>query len=162
MAASSTVSVTNQRVSIQTVDPVGGTAEGLTRYGTKCTINLDYHVGSVHVIPAPGEQWVVKRLSGFWILDYKLPYASTALNNVVANPVAGTTQLGSSGANPGPTNLLGSQVNVMAPLGVQAVSTASRPDAATVGAGGHIFDTTLGKPIWSNGTTWVDSTGATV
>jgi hypothetical protein len=40
--------------------------------------------------------------------------------------------------------------------------TASRPSAAAVGAGAEWFDTTLGKPIWSNGANWVDATGATV
>jgi hypothetical protein len=42
-----------------------------------------------------------------------------------------------------------------------AVTTAQRP---TVGlaAGANVFDTTLGKPIWYNGTGWVDATGATV
>lgn len=43
-----------------------------------------------------------------------------------------------------------------------AVATSSRPTAATVGAGGMIFDTTLNKPIWSTGSAWVDATGATV
>ena len=28
--------------------------------------------------------------------------------------------------------------------------------------GTYYFDTTLGKPIWWNGTAWVDATGATV
>lgn len=43
-----------------------------------------------------------------------------------------------------------------------AVATGSRPAAATAGAGAMVFDTTLGKPIWSTGSAWVDATGATV
>ena len=43
-----------------------------------------------------------------------------------------------------------------------AVATGSRPSASTVGAGGMIFDTTLAKPIWSDGTNWKDATGTTV
>ena len=43
-----------------------------------------------------------------------------------------------------------------------ANATASRPAAATAGAGAMFFDTTLGKPIWCTGTAWVDATGATV
>lgn len=39
-------------------------------------------------------------------------------------------------------------------------TTASRPTATAVGQS-H-FDTTLGKPIWWNGTVWKDATGATV
>jgi hypothetical protein len=41
-------------------------------------------------------------------------------------------------------------------------ATGSRPAAATVGSGAMFFDTTLGKPIWSTGSAWVDATGATV
>lgn len=46
--------------------------------------------------------------------------------------------------------------------GVQAVATGSRPSAATVGAGAVVFDTTLNKPVWSDGTTWRDATGTAV
>lgn len=41
-------------------------------------------------------------------------------------------------------------------------TTAARPSASTAGAGFAYFDTTLGKPIWSNGTAWVDATGTVV
>lgn len=43
-----------------------------------------------------------------------------------------------------------------------AAVTGSRPAAATAGVGAMFFDTTLGKPIWSNGTVWKDATGTTV
>lgn len=33
-------------------------------------------------------------------------------------------------------------------------ATGSRPAAATAGAGAVIYDSTLGKPIYSNGTNW--------
>lgn len=39
-------------------------------------------------------------------------------------------------------------------------TTASRPTVSTIGY--PYFDTTLGKPIWWNGTNWKDATGATV
>lgn len=41
-------------------------------------------------------------------------------------------------------------------------ATASRPAASTAGAGGMVWDSTLGKPIWSDGTNWKDATGTTV
>lgn len=41
-------------------------------------------------------------------------------------------------------------------------TTAARPSASAVGAGATIYDTTLGKPIWSNGTVWKDAAGTTV
>lgn len=39
-------------------------------------------------------------------------------------------------------------------------TTAARP--TTVSTGYMYFDTTLGKPIWHNGTNWVDATGSVV
>lgn len=41
-------------------------------------------------------------------------------------------------------------------------ATGARKVASEVGAGAMWFDTTLGKPIWSNGIVWKDATGATV
>jgi hypothetical protein len=41
-------------------------------------------------------------------------------------------------------------------------TTATRPSAATFGAGTHIYDTTLSKPIWSDGTAWRDAAGTVV
>lgn len=43
---------------------------------------------------------------------------------------------------------------------VGAVTTASRPTGMP--AGSMIYDTTLGKPIWYDGTVWKDATGAIV
>jgi len=147
---------------IQTVDLTTYKATGLTRQGTTITIDLRIGVGAVHVVPTPNEQWYCKRLNQNWALDRKLPQNTELLANIADNPTLGMVQIGSSGATTGPLHLLGSQVNVNAPLGVMAVTTASRPVATSVPAGSHIFDTTLSKPIWSNGAVWVDSTGATV
>lgn len=44
----------------------------------------------------------------------------------------------------------------------QAFTTATRPTASSVGAGAMIFDTTLNKPIWSDGTNWKDASGTAV
>jgi hypothetical protein len=43
-----------------------------------------------------------------------------------------------------------------------AGATASRPNASAVGAGAQWFDTTLNKPIWSDGTRWRDAVGNVV
>lgn len=40
-------------------------------------------------------------------------------------------------------------------------TTANRP-TANLWIGRPYFDTTLGKPVWYDGTNWVDATGATV
>ena len=45
---------------------------------------------------------------------------------------------------------------------IGTTTTAARPAAATAGAGAHMFDTTIGKPIWSDGAAWRDATGAAV
>jgi hypothetical protein len=41
-------------------------------------------------------------------------------------------------------------------------TTSERPNAVQVGAGATFFDTTLVKPIWSDGTVWRDATGTAV
>lgn len=40
--------------------------------------------------------------------------------------------------------------------------TGSRPSATTAGNGAMFYDTTLGKPIWSDGTVWRDAAGTAV
>ena len=54
----------------------------------------------------------------------------------------------------------GVRIPAAVPFYVPAASTGSRPTAGLVGA--HYFDTTLGKPIWWNGSSWRDATGAAV
>ena len=53
---------------------------------------------------------------------------------------------------------------VRAGTGVQtgAFPRSARPSPAVAGVGTCIFDTTLGKPIWSNGKIWADATGKAV
>lgn len=43
-----------------------------------------------------------------------------------------------------------------------AIATAGRPSAVFRGVGARMFDTFLGKPIWSTGAAWVDATGTVV
>jgi hypothetical protein len=40
--------------------------------------------------------------------------------------------------------------------------TDNRPAAATVGVGAQFYDTSLQKPIWSDGTNWRDAAGTIV
>ena len=47
-------------------------------------------------------------------------------------------------------------------VGGGAYATSQRPASTLVKIGAMIFDTTLNKPIWFNGTNWVDATGTTV
>lgn len=41
-------------------------------------------------------------------------------------------------------------------------TSANRPSASAAGAGAMMFDTTLDRPIWSNGSAWVDASGTVV
>lgn len=43
-----------------------------------------------------------------------------------------------------------------------AYDTLERPDAEDAGVGAMIYDTDLGKPLWSDGTDWTDATGTPV
>jgi hypothetical protein len=60
------------------------------------------------------------------------------------------------------TNHLLVEKNALMKEGVSGntFTTANRPTG--IKSGTMTFDTTLGKPIWYNGTLWVDSGGATV
>lgn len=45
---------------------------------------------------------------------------------------------------------------------VPAMATGSRPTAASAGAGSMLYDITISKPVWSDGTTWRDASGTAV
>jgi hypothetical protein len=152
-----------QPTSIRSVDLINMKAQGYTRQQTNIVIDLQHYVGAVHVIPSEGDMWLVRRFGTAWVLVQQLPYNATEISAVKDTMTTGMVQVGSTNPNGlGPLHLNGSAILANAPLGVKAVASADRPSAATAGAGSHIFDTSLGKPIWSNGSNWVDSTGAVV
>lgn len=47
-------------------------------------------------------------------------------------------------------------------LGLKTSTTAGRPSAVSAGAGAEMYDTTLSKPIYSDGTVWRDADGLAV
>lgn len=49
-----------------------------------------------------------------------------------------------------------------APAAAKNSTTASRPTATAAGAGANYFDTTLNKPVWSDGSNWRDAAGTVV
>lgn len=51
---------------------------------------------------------------------------------------------------------------VLIPQPFPSYTTGGRPSAAAAGAGAYYYDTTLGKPAWSNGTVWRDAAGTAV
>jgi hypothetical protein len=130
-------------------------ATGITGNKTYCQISIGHWVGAVQVTPAVGEQWNIIRDRGVWKLDSQIPFN---IPSTLEACQEGQTRIGSSG----PTELDGSQVNANAPLRAQNTTTAGRPDAKLVSPGSHIYDTTLNKPIWSDGTNWRDAAGLVV
>ncbi len=54
----------------------------------------------------------------------------------------------------------GKSVQIVGKFVVPSGATSARPTSPSTGT--HYFDTTIGKPIWYNGTHWVDATGSSV
>jgi hypothetical protein len=79
-------------------------------------------------------------------------------------PDTGTQSWG-PGSGAVDTTLSRSAAGVLASNGAfkaTSYTTAGRPSASTMGAGAMIYDATLSKPVWSNGTVWKDAAGTTV
>jgi len=146
-----------QPVQIASVNPTMNPpqATGITRNRTSVQVSIDHYVGAVLVTPSVGEQWMIVREDGAWKLDRQLPYN---VPSTLQNSVEGQISIGSKG----PTQINGSQINFTAPTRSLTSTTSSRPQASSVPAGSQIYDTTLGKPIWSNGTDWHDAAGTVV
>lgn len=136
--------LSQQLVQIATVDPVGNSATGYTRQKTAVYINLRYPVGSVHVVPCVGEQWVVTKVGINWALDRKLPKNTNIPLNVADNPVQGLTQIGSSGVGSGPTLIDGSQATVLSNLLQLGPNTLYRDSS------GALQSSTDGGTTWTN------------
>jgi len=86
-------------------------------------------------------------------------YTINASGQVDATRAFWTKHLGALTPSQLPTFADG--IVVGGPLQQASYTTATRPAAASY-PGASIFDTTLGKPVWSNGAAWVDSTGTAV
>lgn len=94
-----------QPVSIASVDVVGRMASGQSRQGTSIIIDINYHVGAVHVVPSVGEQWYIIKHRGVWRLHSRIPFRAEEL---LKTPTQGQVQIGSSG----PMEVNGSVVNI--------------------------------------------------
>lgn len=148
--------VDTQPVAIYQVDTVKRVALALTRVKTQISVNCAYGVGESTVTPAVGEQWYVNRVDGVWRLDHRIPFNDPTL---AIQAVQGQVSVG--GAS-GPLELNADPaqgINANAPVNLKTYTTAERPSASDAGAGATIFDTTLGKPVFSNGSTWVAESG---
>jgi hypothetical protein len=142
---------------VTSVDAINQLATMTTRDLIVITVDTSYYVGAVQVTPTVGDQWQVEKVNGNWRLKSQLPFNTP--NDSAITPTAGQHVVGSG---QGPIEMQGTRVNINAPLVTQAVPTTGRPAASSVPAGTQIYDATLNKPIWSNGSAWHDATGATV
>ena len=159
-------------------------ATGITPTREYVQIDISHFVGAVEVTPAVGEQWMIIRDRSIWKLDQQLPHN---IPSTLEPRYEGQTRMGSAA---GPTDIDGTQININAPLrlgqtlyrdtagileksldsggtwaptsGPKAYPTSGRPQANSIAQGDNIFDTTLNKPIWSDGTNWRDAAGTIV
>jgi len=143
-------------VAITSIDTANRSATGTTRFGTAYPIHTGYSVGAIQVTPTIGDQWYIKKVDGEWRLDHQIGFNNP---NLLTTPTQGQVQVGSG---KGPIEFNGTQINANAPLVIQSVTTSTRP--TNVPAGTHVFDTTIGCPIWysGSGTTWVNGVGTSV
>lgn len=130
-------------------------AIGMKRSREHVTIDITHMVGAVQVTPSVGEIWLIVRDKGIWKLDRQVPFNTPA---VLEESVPGQIRIGGTG----PVTLAGSEVQINSPLRISCHSTDSRPPASSAGQGAQIYDTTLSKPIWSDGTEWRDAAGSVV
>lgn len=128
-------------------------AIGMMRSREYVTIDISQMVGAIQVTPSVGEQWFIIRDAGIWKLDRQIPFNTPA---ILESTVPGQVRLGSTG----PVVLAGSEVQVNAPLRINNYTTESRPPASSVSQGSQIYDTTINKPLWSDGTEWQEVAGS--
>jgi hypothetical protein len=149
-------SQTTRQVTIQSVDVATQSAATATAWGNVIYVDTSYYVGATQVTPAVGEQWQIQKLNGDWRLMHRLPFNDP--NQGVA-PTQGQHVVGSG---QGPVELQGTTINIGGPLSIQNYTTANLPDATSLPVGSHVYDSTLGKPVWTNGSVWTDSSGTPI
>lgn len=94
-------------------------------------------------------------------------YTSTDANERFSIDGQGICRWGAGGGSATDVALLRGTANVLALAADDCFktglnTTANRPSAASVGAGSQFYDTTLSKPIWSDGAVWRDGAGTAV
>jgi len=116
-------------------------------YGTYGPVSPDY------TIKSNNPRLVIQDTEGTYAYKYSWESNSGQFNLLNNSDVSIYSY---EGANTAPTHYF------KQPVRLPQYATGSRPSASDVGAGACIYDTTLSKPIWSNGTNWKDAAGTTV
>ncbi|WP_136444162.1 DUF2793 domain-containing protein [Pacificoceanicola onchidii] len=88
----------------------------------------------------------------FW--NYEATDIQFATDNAARMTIAPDGKVGIGTTTPAST------LDVSGPVRCGAYASGARPDAAAAGAGAMIYDSTLNKPLWSDGTIWRLSGGA--
>ena len=133
-------SETGRPVQILSVDGSARQAIGRTREGSDVEIDCRYMVGGALITPAVGEVWWVERFDAYYTLRWRFPANPSGRALPVGHE--GQTQIGSSG----PTEIVGSVVNVLAGPTVEA--------DAVIGT-----DLTVGNEITLGGVRYRDGDG---
>lgn len=115
---------TRQIVSIDTINSANRQATGITRFRSRITINLRFMWGGMLVIPSPGEQWVVEKVLGEFVLIARTDFQD---ERRLLDLGPGDTVLGQRGK----THLFGDEVVVDSTKGVTSSGVdISRPPFA--------------------------------
>lgn len=152
------------------------TSYGLAVYGVVGKDNGHHSFGGNTVIGNTAGQYDVAAISSGVVTDVvtQFPGIFKATGTVHAAPnTAGEAVIGPLGPSSEAGLRLWDSTLYRAAAKVLAVPTdhtfrtgravtASRPSATTAGAGAVFYDTTLSKPIWSDGAVWRDSAGTAV
>lgn len=145
---------------VQSIDSVSGEASCFSRKSGMITVDFSHYVGAVAVTPVIGEQWFVELVEGgIYYPRSRIPFNDP--NQISTTPTQGQHVVG-GGNGPVTVSTGGALVNIGGPLNTQSVATSARPAATSVPPGTQIYDVTVGKPIWSDGTVWHDAAGTTV
>ena len=132
---------TRQIVAIDSVNPEALIATGLTRYGSRVTIALSMMWGGVLNIPALGDQWLVEKVMGQFVLVARVSFQD---ERRLLDLGPGDTVFGMKGT----THVFGSNVVVDSPAGISSGEvdlsdppriTLSTSQPFSTGAGGQ-FD----------------------
>lgn len=150
---------TRQVVAIESVSTTQWMATGITRYGSRISINLDFMWAGILIVPSLGEQWLVEKYLGSFVLVGRVGFQDER-RLLDLNP--GDTVLGHTGK----TYLFGEEVSIESEEGLtsDSVNLTSPPTATLFTTeslpatrlgvlfleeyeGDHHFDTTSGTLI---------------
>lgn len=139
----------------------GGVGTGLTLAGSEHNVDIHAHAVTTALALSACAKTFVGAIKTSSVTN-AVTVDSTSSNCVIVETATGAytvnasatgiVRVGLNGVITGPALTVRTGRNV----------TGSRPAAGTVGNGAMFYDTTLSKPIWSDGTVWRDAAGTAV